>query len=162
VISDLEAMRLALIEAARAEAHGDVPVGAVVVVENEVVASRHNERERLKDPLAHAEVLALRDAANALGADRAREASLFVTLEPCVMCAGAIREFGVARVVFGAADLRVGGCGSRYDVLGDTRLGPGPRLVSGILAGESAALLRTFFAGRRNPVNDVKAKGPLR
>jgi tRNA(adenine34) deaminase len=151
VFGDIEAMRLALTEAVRAEAHGDVPVGAVVVVENEVVASRHNERERLNDPFAHAEVLALRDASNVLGAVRAREASLFVTLEPCVMCAGAIREFHVARVVFGAADLRVGGCGSRYDVLGDTRLGAGPLLVSGILAEESAGLLRTFFAGRRPP-----------
>jgi tRNA(adenine34) deaminase len=145
---DEEAMAAALVEAGRATAHGDVPVGAVVVVDGRVVASRHNDRERTGDPLGHAEILAIRDAVAAVP-DGLAGATLYVTLEPCVMCAGAIREAGIGGVVFGAADLRAGGCGSRYDVLGDARDAPGPHVRSGVRAEEAAELLGAFFRAKR-------------
>ena len=116
--SDERCMRLALREAERAAEHGDVPIGAVVVVAGEVVAAAHNERELLKDPTAHAEILALRAAAAAVGSWRVLDATLYVTLEPCAMCAGAIVLARVPRVVFGASDPKAGACGSVLDVLG--------------------------------------------
>jgi tRNA(adenine34) deaminase len=161
-VNDSEVMARALGEAARAPIHGDVPVGAVLVLDGAVVASRHNERERTSDPLAHAEVLVLRDGARSVGRERLAGAALFTTLEPCVMCAGAILEARVARVVYGAADERAGGCGSRYDVLGDVRLGPGPVVVAGVMAEESAMLLRAFFAGQRSRVPGMNDAPGLR
>ena len=121
-------MRLALREAERALEHGDVPIGAVVVRGGEVIAAGHNERELRQDPTAHAEILALREAAQALGSWRVLDATLYVTLEPCAMCAGAIVLARVPRVVFGASDPKAGACGSVLDVLGEPRLNHRPEV----------------------------------
>ncbi len=142
-------MRLALGEARRAATHGDVPIGAVVARDGEVLASAGNERELRADPTAHAEVLALRAAAEGLGGWRITEATIYVTLEPCAMCAGAIVLARVSRVVYGAADPKAGAAGSVLDVLGETRLNHRPRVDAGLLADESAALLSSFFVDRR-------------
>jgi tRNA(adenine34) deaminase len=144
-------MDIALEEAAAAAAHGDVPVGAVAVLDGSVVARRHNERERLGDPTAHAELLALRDAAAALGGWRLDAVTLVVTLEPCVMCAGALVAARLGRLVFGAADLKGGACGSLYNVCADPRLNHEVPVVAGIRAAECAELLSSFFAGHRLP-----------
>jgi tRNA(adenine34) deaminase len=142
-------MRLALREAERALEHDDVPIGAVLVREGEVVAAAHNERELRQDPTAHAEVIALREAARTAGSWRVLDAALYVTLEPCAMCAGAIVLARVARVVYGASDPKAGACGSVLDVLGETRLNHRPELASGLLAPECGGLLSDFFASRR-------------
>ncbi len=126
-----------------------MPVGAVVVQGDQVVATAHNERERRGDPTAHAEVLALRAAAEALGSWRLLETTLYVTLEPCAMCAGAIVLARVPRVVFAADDPKAGAAGSVLDVLGEPRLNHRPEVVGGILAERSAELLRGFFRDRR-------------
>jgi tRNA(adenine34) deaminase len=142
-------MRLALREATRAIDHGDVPVGAVVVHEGEVVGAACNERERRQDPTAHAETLALRDAARALGSWRVLNCVLYVTLEPCAMCAGAIVLARVPRVIFGTSDPKAGAAGSVLDVLGEPRLNHRPEVAGGLLADECAELLRAFFRPRR-------------
>jgi tRNA(adenine34) deaminase len=142
-------MRLALREAERALEHDDIPVGAIVVLDGEVVGTGHNEREVRADPTAHAELIALRDAARALGTWRVLETVLYVTLEPCAMCAGAIVLARVPRVVFGASDPKAGAAGSVLDVLGEPRLNHRPQVESGLLADECADLLRSFFASRR-------------
>ena len=142
-------MSVALVEAALAAAGGDVPIGAVVVVHGAIVARRHNEREASGDPTAHAEVLALRDAAAALGSWRLLGASLVVTLEPCVMCAGAAIAARGERVVFGAPDFKGGACGSLYNVCVDPRLNHEAEVVPGVLETECADLLRRYFAERR-------------
>jgi tRNA(adenine34) deaminase len=147
--SDHDLMGLALAEARLALAHHDVPVGAVVVVDGEVVASRHNERELAGDPTAHAEVLALRDAAARLGRWRLHDATLVVTLEPCAMCAGALVSARVGRVVYGARDLKAGACGSLYGIGSDPRLNHEFALTIDVRADECAALLTEFFAIRR-------------
>jgi tRNA(adenine34) deaminase len=143
-------MRLALAEAERAAEHDDVPIGAVVVRDGDVIASAGNERELRADPTAHAEVLALRAAAKRLGGWRIPDAALYVTLEPCTMCAGAIVLARVPRVVFGTDDPKAGAAGSVLDVLADPRLNHRPEVAAGVLARESAALLQAFFAGRRS------------
>ena len=142
-------MGIALDEALAAVGHGDVPVGAVVIVGDEVVAQRHNERERRADPTAHAELLALRDAAAASGSWRLSEATLVVTLEPCPMCAGALLAARVRRVVFGAADPKAGACGSLYNLCADPRLSHEVEVTHGVRAAECAALLTAFFESRR-------------
>ena len=142
-------MRLALREAEHALEHGDVPIGAVVVRGGEVVAAAHNERELRQDPTAHAEVLALREAARVLGSWRVLDTVLYVTLEPCAMCAGAIVLARVPRVVYGAADPKAGACGSVLDVLSEPRLNHRPEVAGGLLANDSAELLSRFFASRR-------------
>ena len=142
-------MRAALKEALAAGGHGDVPIGAVVVHEGRIIGRGHNERERLQDPTAHAEVLALRAAASALGSWRVLDSTLYVTLEPCAMCAGAIVLSRIPRVVYGAADPKAGAAGSVLDVLADERLNHRPEVMSSVLADECAALLREFFAQRR-------------
>jgi tRNA(adenine34) deaminase len=142
-------MRLALREAEQALEHEDVPIGAVLVREGEVLAAAHNERELRQDPTAHAEILALRAAAGALGSWRVLDAVLYVTLEPCAMCAGAVVLARVPRVVFGASDPKAGACGSVLDVLAEPRLNHRPEVAGGLLAEESAALLSSFFAPRR-------------
>ena len=147
--ADESAMRDALGEARMALAHGDVPVGAVVVHNGEIIASRHNEREKLGDPTAHAEVLALRDAAARLGRWRLDDCTLYVTLEPCVMCAGALLNARIGRLVFGAADLKAGATSSLYNVCADPRLNHNPPFLHGVLATECSALLSEFFAERR-------------
>ena len=144
-------MDLALAEARLALDHDDVPIGAVVVrdADGEVVGVGHNERELRQDPTAHAEVLALRRAAAALGSWRVLGCTLVVTLEPCAMCAGAIVLARVPRVVFGCADPKAGAAGSVLDVLAEERLNHRPEVVGGVMADECADLLRGFFAGRR-------------
>jgi tRNA(adenine34) deaminase len=142
-------MRLALREASLAPEHEDIPVGAVVVFEGEVIGAGHNERELREDPTAHAETIALREAARALGSWRVLDSVLYVTLEPCVMCAGAIVLARVPRVVFGTTDPKAGAAGSVLDVLAEPRLNHRPQVQSGLLAEECADLLRAFFASRR-------------
>ena len=142
-------MRLAIREAERALEHEDVPIGAVVVREGEVIGAAHNERELRQDPTAHAEILALRAAAAAVGSWRVLDSVLYVTLEPCAMCAGAIVWARVPRVVFGAPDPKAGAAGSVLDVLGEERLNWQPEVAGGLLADEGAALLSRFFAPRR-------------
>jgi tRNA(adenine34) deaminase len=142
-------MRLALREAERALEHHDVPIGAVIVHEGEVIAAARNERELRGDPTAHAEVLAMREASAHLGTWRLLDTALYVTLEPCAMCAGAIVLGRVPRVVYAAADPKAGAAGSVLDVLAEPRLNHRPVVDRGLLADESAALLRAFFAPRR-------------
>jgi tRNA(adenine34) deaminase len=147
--SDEALMALALAEARRAEEHSDVPVGALVVVAGEVVASRHNERERTGDPTAHAEILALRDAAARLGTWRLDTATLVVTLEPCPMCAGALVAARVPRLVFGAVDPKAGAAGTLYNLCTDPRLNHETAVTGGVLAEECGKELRAFFSRRR-------------
>jgi len=142
-------MRLALREAERALEHDDVPIGAVLVREGEVIAAAHNERELRQDPTAHAEIIALRQAAEAIGSWRVLDTVVYVTLEPCAMCAGAIVLARVARVVYGASDPKAGACGSVLDVLGEPRLNHRPDVAGGLLAQECGGLLSEFFASRR-------------
>jgi tRNA(adenine34) deaminase len=142
-------MRLALREAARALEHDDVPIGAVVVRGGEVIGAGHNEREVRADPTAHAEMIALREAARTLGSWRVLDSVMYVTLEPCAMCAGAIVLARLPRVVYGATDPKAGAAGSVLNVLDEPRLNHRPQVESGLLAGECADLLRAFFAPRR-------------
>lgn len=142
-------MELALAEARRAVERGEVPIGAVVAIDGEVVAARHNERESTNDPTAHAEILALRDAAKVQGTSRLDGAVLATTLEPCPMCAGAAVMARVARVVFAAEDPKAGACGTLYNLGADPRLNHNFEVVAGVGRDESAALLREFFAERR-------------
>jgi tRNA(adenine34) deaminase len=145
-----ERMMLLAIERARAaEGHGDVPIGAVLARGEEVLAAAGNERELRADPTAHAEILAIRAAAEALGGWRLPETTLYVTLEPCAMCAGAIVLARVPTVVFGARDPKAGAAGSVLDVLAEPALNHRPEVTGGVLEPECAALLREFFAGRR-------------
>jgi tRNA(adenine34) deaminase len=149
VTTDEQAMALALDEARQALDHDDVPVGAVVVHDGVVVAARHNERELRQDPTAHAEILALRDAAAALGSWRLGEATLVVTLEPCPMCAGAAVAARLGRLVFGADDPKAGACGSRYNLCADPRLNHEVAVTAGVGASEAGELLIDFFSRRR-------------
>ncbi|UGS34336.1 tRNA-specific adenosine deaminase [Capillimicrobium parvum] len=142
-------MGLALREARRALQHDDVPIGAVVVHDGEIIGAGHNERELRQDPTAHAEVLALREAARAVGSWRVLDSVLYVTLEPCAMCAGAIVLARVPRVVYGCTDPKAGAAGSVLDVLGEPRLNHRPVVSGGLRADECATVLREFFADRR-------------
>jgi tRNA(adenine34) deaminase len=142
-------MRHAIELARQAGEHGDVPIGAVVVRAEEVIGAAGNERELRGDPTAHAELLALREAAERLGGWRIEDASIYVTLEPCAMCAGAIMLARVTRVVYGAADSKAGAAGSVLDVLAEPALNHNPRVTGGLLAEECAALLSSFFGARR-------------
>ncbi|MDO8364217.1 MAG: tRNA adenosine(34) deaminase TadA [Actinomycetota bacterium] len=148
-LTDVEAMQLALAEARAAAEHDDVPIGAVVVRDGAVIAARHNERELTGDPTAHAEVLALRDAAAVVGHWRLFECTLYVTLEPCVMCAGAVVNSRVGRLVFGATDPKAGAVTSLYEVCADSRLNHRPPVEGGVCADECGQLLKRFFAARR-------------
>src|SRR5436305_8579694 len=148
-MSDEAFMRLAIAEAERALEHDDVPIGAVVVRGGQVIGAGRNERELDQDPTAHAEILALREAARAAGHWRILDATIYVTLEPCAMCAGAIVLARVPRVVFGTVDPKAGAAGSVLNVLAEPRLNHRPQVDSGLLAHECAALLTDFFASRR-------------
>jgi tRNA(adenine34) deaminase len=148
-ISDAAWMQEAIGYARRAAEHGDVPIGAVVVQAGQLIGAAGNERELRRDPTAHAEVLALRQAAERLGGWRIEDASLYVTLEPCVMCAGAIVLARIDRVIYGAADPKAGAAGSVVDVLGEPALNHNPMVEEGLLAGECADLLSSFFSARR-------------
>jgi tRNA(adenine34) deaminase len=142
-------MRLALREAERALDHDDVPIGAVIVHEGEVIAAARNERELRHDPTAHAEMLALREASRRLESWRLLDTVLYVTLEPCAMCAGAIVLARVPQVVYAAEDPKAGAAGSVLNVLAEPRLNHRPTVAGGLLAEEAAELLRAFFASRR-------------
>jgi tRNA(adenine34) deaminase len=145
-VHDLDAMQWALAAARAAADHGDLPVGAVVLAPTgEVIGRGGNERELHGDPTAHAEIVAIRQAAAALGQWRLEDCTLVVTLEPCTMCAGAIVQARIGRLVFGAFDDKAGAVGSLWDVVRDRRLNHRPEVIGGVLADESAALLRTFF-----------------
>ena len=148
-MTDEELIALAIAEARLAPDHGDVPVGAVVVRGGEVIASRHNERELTGDPTAHAEVLALRSAAEVVGSWRLDGCTLAVTLEPCVMCGGALVNARLDRLVYGAADMEAGACLSLYNVCDDPRLNHTVEVVPGIEAETCAGLLTRFFAQLR-------------
>jgi len=142
-------MRLAMREAERALEHDDVPIGAVLVCDGEVVAAANNERELRQDPTAHAEIVVLREAARLGGSWRVLDSVLYVTLEPCAMCAGAIVLARVPRVVFGASDPKAGACGSVLDVLGEPRLNHRPEVAGGLLGRECGEMISGFFASRR-------------
>jgi tRNA(adenine34) deaminase len=142
-------MEIALTAARRAEENSDVPIGAALLRDGELLAAAGNERELRGDPTAHAEILAIRAAAEALGGWRLADTTLYVTLEPCAMCAGAIVLARIPTVVFAAPDPKAGAAGSVLDVLAEPALNHRPRVIPGIRAAESAALLRNFFAARR-------------
>jgi len=142
-------MAVAIERAREAERHGDVPIGAVVARGEEVLATAGNERELRGDPTAHAEILAIRAAAEALGGWRLPQTTLYVTLEPCAMCAGAIVLAGIPAVVYGAPDPKAGAAGSVLDVLAEPALNHRPAVIGGVLEEECAAVLRGFFAARR-------------
>ena len=148
-MSDDEAMALAIAEARRSLAHDDVPVGAVVLREGEVIASRHNERELAGDPTAHAEILALRDAAVTAGTWRLDDCTMVVTLEPCAMCAGAMVNARLGRLVYGATDPKAGAVGSLMNLVADPRLNHRIPVTAGLRAEEAGRLLVEFFAARR-------------
>ena len=144
-----EAMNVAIEEAEKALQHEDVPVGALVIVDEKVIASRHNERQLTGDPTAHAEILALRDAAAELGTWYLNQATLVTTLEPCPMCAGAALNARVAHVVFGAHDPKAGATETLYNLLADPRLNHQAQITSGVLADECGEILSNFFRDRR-------------
>lgn len=152
---DEEWMRVALAEAGRAAALGEVPVGAVVVREGEVIGRGYNRRETDRDPLAHAEVLAIRDAARSIGGWRLEGTTLYVTLEPCAMCAGALVLARVDRLVFGAADPKAGWCGSLGDLVRDPRLNHRLAVAGGVLEVECGDRLRAFFQELRKSASTV-------
>jgi tRNA(adenine34) deaminase len=147
--ADERLMALAVERAREAERHGDVPVGAVISRAGEPLASAGNERELRRDPTAHAEILAIRAAAEALGGWRLPDTTLYVTLEPCAMCAGAIVLARIPAVVYGAPDPKAGAAGSVLDVLAEPALNHRPEVTAGLMEDECAALLREFFAARR-------------
>jgi tRNA(adenine34) deaminase len=143
-------MQLALAEASGALTHGDVPIGAVVVSGDDVVGAAGNERELRGDPTAHAEVLALRAASEKLGTWRLEDTTMYVTLEPCPMCAGALVLARVGRLVYGSPDPRAGAALSLYNIVADPRLNHQMTITTGVLEDECAALLRAFFADKRH------------
>lgn len=142
-------MQMALREAEAARAEDEVPVGAVIVQEGRVIAAAHNQREQLKDPTAHAEMIAITQAAEALGSWRLEGCTLYVTLEPCPMCAGAIVQARIPTVVYGATDPKAGAVHSLYTILSDRRLNHQPQLVSGVLLDPCGRILTEFFQGKR-------------
>ncbi len=149
MLDDAALMDLALEQAQQAHELGEVPIGAVVAMHGKVLAARHNEREHLNDPTAHAELLALRDAAAALSTSHLNGAVLVSTLEPCAMCAGAAVLARVARIVFAAEDPKAGACGSLYNLGADPRLNHNFEVITGIHKEAAAKLLKQFFAARR-------------
>ncbi len=149
VRDDHDLMGIALTEATKAPGHGDVPVGAVAVRDGSVLSARHNERELRGDPTAHAELLAVADAARAVGSWRLFDVTLFVTCEPCAMCAGALVSARLGRLVFGCPDPKAGACGSLYNLCADPRLNHEVEVAFGVRADECGALLSRFFAEQR-------------
>jgi tRNA(adenine34) deaminase len=149
-------MRIALEAAAKAGGRDEVPVGAVVVVDGAIIGQGFNAPISTHDPSAHAEIAALRDAAARLGNYRLPGCDLYVTLEPCAMCAGAIMQARIRRLVFGAADPKTGACGSIVNLLAEPRLNHHTTVTGGVLAEECGALLKQFFAGRRNGVRGAE------
>jgi tRNA(Arg) A34 adenosine deaminase TadA len=147
--SDDSYMKLAIEQARIAEDNGDVPIGAVIVFENRIIGKAYNQREQLKDPTAHAEIIALTQAAAFLESWRLHGCTIYVTLEPCPMCAGALVLARMDRLVYGCDDPKTGACGSLYDIVRDQRLNHRLEVTSGVLAGECSQLLQDFFAKKR-------------
>jgi tRNA(adenine34) deaminase len=160
-LDDESGIRLALREAGESLRKDEVPVGCVIVHEGSVIGRGHNQVESLQDATAHAEILAIGAASNALGSWRLNECTLYVTLEPCAMCAGAIVLARLGRVVYGAADPKAGGCGSVLDVLGERRLNHRAELAGGVLADECGELLREFFRRKRTAAQRLAEAGEL-
>jgi tRNA(adenine34) deaminase len=150
-VTEVDFMRAALALALRAQSEGEVPVGAVVVKDGMVIGRGHNHPISGEDPTAHAEIAALREAARHLGNYRLTGCDVYVTLEPCIMCAGAMLHARIARLVYGARDPKTGACGSVADPFADPRLNHHTRVTGGVLAEEAGALLQDFFAARRKP-----------
>ena len=150
IVDDAGYMAEALVLARTAQERGEVPVGAIVVRDDSIIGRGGNAPIAANDPTAHAEIAALRDAASRLGNYRLPDCDLYVTLEPCAMCAGAIMHARVRRLVFGARDPKTGACGSIVDLFGETRLNHHTRVTADVLASECGALLSAFFASRRN------------
>ncbi len=142
-------MRLCLREAERALAENEVPVGAVIVHQTQIIAAAHNQREQLHDPTAHAEMIAITQAAEALGSWRLEDCTLYVSLEPCIMCAGAILQARIPRVVYGATDPKAGGVDTLYRLLNDARLNHRCETRGGILAAPCGEILTQFFREQR-------------
>jgi tRNA(adenine34) deaminase len=142
-------MRLALAEARQAFDEGEVPIGAVVVHQERVIAAAHNQREALRDPTAHAEMVAITQAAEALGAWRLLDCTLYVTLEPCPMGAGAIVQARMPTVVYGTTDPKAGACHTLYQITGDARLNHQSAVIGGVLADECRTILQEFFLQQR-------------
>lgn len=151
---DIEYMQAALECARLAPALGEVPIGAVLVVDSQIISQVHNFREVWQDPTAHAEVVAIREAAGRLGTWRLTGATMYVTLEPCAMCAGAIIQARISRLVFAARDPKGGACGSVFNLPEERRLNHRVQVVSGLLEQESQTLLQTFFRRLRDDVGD--------
>lgn len=147
---DEQYMRKAIDAAMIAEENGDVPIGAVIVYRNQVIGRAWNQREQLTDPTAHAEIIALTQAASYIGSWRLHGCTIYVTLEPCPMCAGALVLGRLDRLVYGCPDPKTGACGSLYDIVRDERLNHRLEVTSGVLANDCAALLQGFFRQRRN------------
>ena len=147
--SDEQFMRLAIAQAKIAEENGDVPIGAVVVCENRIIGKAYNQREQLQDPTAHAEIIALTQAAEALENWHLNDCTIYVTLEPCPMCAGALVLAKMDRLVYGCDDPKAGACKSLYNIVQDERLNHRLEVTSGVLAEQCGQLLREFFAKRR-------------
>ena len=146
---DQRYMRMAIDAAQVAEENGDVPIGAVIAYQNQVIGRAYNQREQLKDPTAHAEIVALTQAASFVGSWRLHGCTIYVTLEPCPMCAGALVLGRLDRLVYGCADPKTGACGSLYDIVRDERLNHRLEVTPGVLANDCATLLQTFFQQRR-------------
>ncbi|MBX7257546.1 MAG: tRNA adenosine(34) deaminase TadA [Candidatus Hydrogenedentes bacterium] len=152
-------MRYAIREAERAQEEGEVPVGCVIIYDNQIIGKAHNQRELLQDPTAHAEVVAITQAANKLGSWRLEECKLFVTLEPCPMCAGAIILARIPEVYFGAHDPKAGVCGTLMNLLEDARFNHQPKVYPGLLADECGALLSGFFQEIRRRSRESRLNG---
>jgi tRNA(adenine34) deaminase len=150
-------MRMALDAAMVAEENGDVPIGTVIIHEGRVIAKAYNQREQLQDPTAHAEIIALTQAATALGMWRLHGCTIYVTLEPCPMCAGALVLARLDRLVYGCSDPKTGACGSLYDIVRDGRLNHRLEVTAGVLADDCAGVLQDFFRQRRRPNGETGA-----
>jgi len=154
---DQQLMRIAIEQAKIAEENGDVPIGAVIVHQNQIIAKAYNQREQLKDPTAHAEIIALTQAAAALESRHLTGCTIYVTLEPCPMCAGALVLAKIERLVFGCADPKTGACGSLYNIVQDQRLNHRLEVTNGVLADECSKQLQDFFTRRRTEKNNSPA-----
>jgi len=155
--SDEQFMRRAIDAAMIAEENGDVPIGAIIVHQNQVIGRAWNQREQLNDPTAHAEIIALTQAASYIGSWRLHGCTIYVTLEPCPMCAGALGRGRLDRLVYGCPDPKTGACGSLYDIVRDERLNHRLEVTSGVLADDCTALLQAFFRARRGGNGNPKA-----
>jgi tRNA(adenine34) deaminase len=157
---DIEYMRLVLEQARLAPAKGEVPIAAALVLNDQVIARAHNYRESWQDPTAHAEIVVIREAATQLGSWRMAGSTLYVTVEPCAMCIGAVILSRISRLVFGAWDRKAGACGSVFDVPAEPRLNHRVEVLGGLLERESQELLQAFFRGLRDQVDEPASMPP--